>query len=463
MSEISIVPIEDLFVSERWDSEFNRPYFRELEAKLLKICSNKVSHYADLSINMFEPRRVNKFNYIEISDIDLTTGETKFKEIDAENTPDRAKYRMQGGEILVSTVRPNRSNVGLLPINSRGFVASSGFAPLLAKNEKWRSYLFVWFKLPFIKDWLDKYSKASMYPAVNSSDILNTPLFIPNEKLLSEVHSLIQDLEKLLVKGRNYYPEAMEELLEHLEWNDLVHTPSELCYIENSSNIERMGRIDAEHFQPKYNRIKELLLKKGAIKLSSIFRSFNKGTQPSEYDDEGEVYVVKSKNVFGQGIIIDKCDKTTLDAYEDTLARLLEGDVVINTTGIGTLGRAGCIQKHNLKVVAAVDIIIMRNIIDGVLPEYVSLFLNSPLGLAQSEMFQTGSSGQVHIYPQHIKEFLLYVPMKNNGEFDIEWQKNLVKKVLGASTAVQEAKEKLELAKQLIINQINSDIGCQYF
>src|SRR5262249_21179742 len=83
-------------------------------------------------------------------------------------------------------------------------------------------------------------------------------------------------------------------------------------------------------------------------------------------------------------------------------------------------------------------------------PIYLSLFLNSPLGRAQSEQFQTGSSGQLEIYPQHIQQFLVFLPQQKNGFVDLEWQRRLAAKVEAVSLARSTSNQKLEEAKKLV-------------
>src|SRR5262249_41098442 len=116
--------------------------------------------------------------------------------------------------------------------------------------------------------------------------------------------------------------------------------------------------------------------------------------------DAGEIYVVKSKNVQGQAVDIEGCDRTSRSAWQKAAARLQEGDLVINSTGRGTLGRAAFVPATERKVVGAVDVTIWRLDPKKLLSVYATLFLNSPAGLAQSEQCQTGSSGQLHLYPR---------------------------------------------------------------
>lgn len=160
--------------------------------------------------------------------------------------------------------------------------------------------------------------------------------------------------------------------------------------------------------------------------------------------------MVKSKNVFGEGINLEDCERAGNQAWEDEHARLKEGDLVINSTGRGTLGRAGVVPTCPPRVVASVDLLICRLNKQKITPHYASLFLNSPAGLAQSDQFQTGSSGQLHLYPQHIAQFLIFLPRTKTGQIDLAWQETLAAKVETAALAKIEAREKLDAAKRLV-------------
>ncbi len=188
--------------------------------------------------------------------------------------------------------------------------------------------------------------------------------------------------------------------------------------------------------------------------LDQLAIALDKGTQPEGYDENGEIIVLKSKDVTGHGVNWEGCDRTTRDAWGEVSARLRENDVIINTTGRGTLGRAEAITSLPHQAIAAVDLAICRLDEKQINPVYLALFLNSPAGLAQSEQFQTGSSGQLHLYPQHLRQFQVFAPRNANGEIDLAWQRSLANKVLEASRAKEKAREKLEEAKRLVEDAI---------
>jgi type I restriction enzyme S subunit len=446
----SIVPSSEITHSARWDAEFFQPYFRELGSRLRTTCKGIIADFVNLSDTAFDPSTVAEFNYAEISRVDPLCGQIETIKVKTSDTPDRAQTLLKGGEILVSTVRPNRSLVGLVSNGVKDWVATSGFAALLAVDKLHRSALFAWLKTKEMTDWLNRHTTASMYPAVSIPDVLNSPFPALSDSVLCRVHEGITEMEAILEKARRNYPEAEAELLDRISWQELSKKPCELYYTEDFETFIKRGRIDAEHYQPKYNRLLKQLKKVGSTSLDALLNSCDKGTQPDEYTDDGEVIVVKSKNVFGQGIELAACERTPLKVWADEPARLRENDVVINSTGLGTLGRAGVVHCDGQKIVASVDLLILRvkpKLID---PDYLSLFLNSPAGIAQSEQYQTGSSGQLHLYPQHIRQFMIYVPRNGNGRVDFTWQKRLADKVRTAACAKIEARAKLEEAKRLV-------------
>jgi hypothetical protein len=84
------------------------------------------------------------------------------------------------------------------------------------------------------------------------------------------------------------------------------------------------------------------------------------------------------------------------------------------------------------------------------LPVYLSLFLNSPAGLAQSEKFQTGSSGQLELYGHDIARIVVFLPKNGKGNLDLKWQKKLAEKAIAAYHANIKARETVEKAKRMI-------------
>jgi len=90
-------------------------------------------------------------------------------------------------------------------------------------------------------------------------------------------------------------------------------------------------------------------------------------------------------------------------------------------------------------------------------PVYLALFLNSPAGLMQTDKRASGSA-QREIYPQDIVKYDVFIPEKNNKP-DLEWQEKLAVKIIQAYEAKNQAKQKLQEAKELVEGEIGKLIN----
>lgn len=118
---------------ERWDAGFHV----EPAAQQETIAGGEgkgllVSDVAQLVDERQDPRRrVNaEFEYIEISDVESRTGLVGHKLISRAEAPSRARKVVRASDVLVSTVRPERGTIGVVPPHLDGAVCSTGFAVL---------------------------------------------------------------------------------------------------------------------------------------------------------------------------------------------------------------------------------------------------------------------------------------------------------------------------------------------
>ncbi|RYG99938.1 MAG: hypothetical protein EON58_02070 [Alphaproteobacteria bacterium] len=119
--------------AERWDANF---HLTGTEAEGEEGGGLLVSQLASLVDVRKDPKRLNTatFKYIEIGDIDSRTGLVGSKSMPVSEAPSRARKIVRAGDILVSTVRPERGTVGVVPDELDGAICSTGFAVLRAKG-----------------------------------------------------------------------------------------------------------------------------------------------------------------------------------------------------------------------------------------------------------------------------------------------------------------------------------------
>lgn len=120
---------------------------------------------------------------------------------------------------------------------------------------------------------------------------------------------------------------------------------------------------------------------------------------------EQAVAVYKAKEVTGYGfaapeIFLPDCAPPKL---------LQDGDVVLTSSGIGTIGRADLFDRRSFPKGArcTVDnhVTIIRTSTDALLPEFLVAFLNSSYGKAWSEWGTTGSTRLLELSPSKVRRF----------------------------------------------------------
>ena len=141
----------------------------------------------------FSPNDV--IRYIDISSIDninqCLTGTTSFKMLDA---PSRAQQKVEYGDILISTVRPNLRNIAIVNNDASNLVASSGFCVLRINDAALRRYIFYYVLSNKFTAYLEKLTNGANYPAVKETDVRKA--FIPIPPKPTQL-SIVSELDKL--------------------------------------------------------------------------------------------------------------------------------------------------------------------------------------------------------------------------------------------------------------------------
>ncbi|MGI8519670.1 MAG: hypothetical protein ACR2MC_03510 [Actinomycetota bacterium] len=199
-------------------------------------------------------------------------------------------------------------------------------------------------------------------------------------------------------------------------------------------------RIDAEYAFPPIERLRRDLLAHGAIPLRDLVISVGKGFQPEGYTGDGPTRVIKSKDVHYPDLDLAECSRTDDD---DWPSYLRGGELLLNSTGQGTLGRSTVVPPRRTNdplLIPSVDLLVLELDRAVVVPEYVALFLNSDVGRSLTEALQTGSSGQQHLYPDHFGAIPVPLPRDAAGQPDLGRQRATVAIAERRLTALRDAR-----------------------
>lgn len=252
-------------------------------------------------------------------------------------------------------------------------------------------------------------------------------------KISNSVENAYEQRRKALI----YIKDAGKILLGILgldNWNP----PEALSYVQSSSEVFVAGRLDAEHYQPRFAALMALIEKTGAgAKLGNHLIQNKRGKQP-DYADAG-LPVVNSKHVLRNEVRLDADNR--LASFDENDLLISQGDVLMNGTGVGTIGRVAA-YLHECQAVPDNHVTILRPK-DELDPVYLSVFLNSIAGQLQVEQRLRGSSGQIELYPNDIAEFRVWLAPK-------ALQQSIREQVEQSFAQKQRAAQLLDAAKRAV-------------
>lgn len=177
---------DDATSLDRWDAQHHASLSTEIEKRIAKRTEQDlyVSDIARLVDERTDPRRwgTDSFEYIEISDIDAHTCVVYAKRIETAETPSRARKLVQPGDVLVSTVRPDRGTVGVVGPHQSGAVCTTGLAVLRPKDID--PLTLAWLlKTEFVTAQLMRNNVGIAYPAISEECLPNVLLPITRGEL----------------------------------------------------------------------------------------------------------------------------------------------------------------------------------------------------------------------------------------------------------------------------------------
>ena len=196
----------------------------------------------------FSPNDV--IRYIDISSIDninqCLTGTTSFKMLDA---PSRAQQKVEYGDILISTVRPNLRNIAIVNDDATNLVASSGFCVLRINDAALRSYIFYYVVSNKFTAYLEKLTNGANYPAVKETDVRKALIPIPPKPTQLSIVSELDKLNELMqlkdydTLAQSIFYEMFGDPVENEKgWE--VKTFGEIGTLERGAGISKKDFVD---------------------------------------------------------------------------------------------------------------------------------------------------------------------------------------------------------------------------
>ena len=216
-------------------------------------------------------------------------------------------------------------------------------------------------------------------------------------------------------------------------------------------------RFDFKYYDPDALGLIKQLEDAGAKSLEQLTSvSIHRGKSPSksEYNVglDSDIKVVKAGNI-GRVGFAREFDLINEHVYARLAsARISENDVLLASTGEGTLGKA-IVYDADVRAIADSHVSIIR-LKDDILPEYAVWFLRSELGQRQIQRLFTGATGLIELPEDAVKRILLLTPTDKSEQQSLV--RGWVAEVREAEALENEARAKRQQAHDQFVESLQS-------
>ena len=177
------VPMAELAKHDRLDAEYWDSTSRGAQKQLEARATRRLGEVVARTVSRIRREGSTLVDYIDISCVDARTGVATPTTMMASETPSRATWLVVPGDVLVSTVRPERNVVALVDRASpRPLVASNGFC-VLRPDSVAPEVVYAFCKTTTFRKLLVRHATATMYPAVTDRDVLDLPFVEPRSEV----------------------------------------------------------------------------------------------------------------------------------------------------------------------------------------------------------------------------------------------------------------------------------------
>lgn len=453
--EATVIKFSELERTHRVDSEFFKKEYIEA-AEILK--TKNLTRITDL-VKVFDG------NHMKISESFADSGTPYYRgqdihyffieqsspiyiDEDTYNLPYMRRSHLKKGDVLLSIV----GTIGGVSLVSTDQAATCNCKLAILRSKKVKpEYFASYLKSKFGQNQINRFTRGAVQKGLILEDM--------DQLVIPEFSNLFEDaISKVVLVGKQClkqselkYQQAENLLLSELGLKDWQPTEETVAIKSFAESFLSSGRFDAEYYQPKFDQLIERLEEKVKLTpLGNLLTLNQRGKQPIYIEDEEEyelgLPVVNSKHVReGEVILID--NRYAYLPETDNPLTILINDVLINGTGVGTIGRCAP-YLYEQEALPDNHVTILRT--DLLDPVYLSIYLNSIIGKLQVEKHFKGSSGQIELYPNEIAQFLVW-----NAPESV--QQKIRTKVEASHQKREQSKQLLEIAKTGVERAIETD------
>lgn len=461
--EISVVNLSDvLFDNEnkRIDSEYFKKQYLDFfknvpNLKPLENFAKEGYRVVYENTRIADKEEAIKYNYPYF--LQATDLETPFIKQDNLFYVDNAEWerypkgRIKKGEILIE-VKGKIDKVAIVPDDFPQKTLVTGSLFKLTVNDNISKHLLLTYLISkYGVAFKDRFKTNLLISYVSKPDLYRIPVPVFTINFQKEIDKLFALIFSKKQKSQQSYSQAETLLLETLNLKDFQPSKEPVNVKNFSESFGSSGRLDAEYYQVKYEQVVNRIISTDYDQLANIVK-IKKSIEPgsSVYADEGLPFVrVSDYNKFG----LSTPDKYLTDDFckenAEQIKKLKPKKETILFSKDGSVGTAYMLREDADFITSSAILNLTVKDKNKIIPEYLTLALNSKLVQMQAER-DAGGSIILHWRVSEIEKVV--VPI-----IDFDKQREIADLVEESFQLKKQSEHLLEVAKTAVEIAIEKD------
>ena len=314
----------------------------------------------------------------------LISGLKSPSELDTTARENEAKYsrtRLHGGELIVSVVG-TIGKTAIVPKSFAGCNLVRATALIDIENELMSKWVKYYFDSPCGQSYIKQNLNTTVQPTLNIKSLVEMPIPLRDTTETEKIVLLLSSLDEKIEVNRQINDNLMQQAVAIFKSWFVEYSP--------------FDGIEPKEWE--------------TVNLEKITSLISRGIAP-KYSDNSDQIVINQKCIRNHMIDLSQARTHTPKVINEKWLRF--GDLLINSTGDGTLGRTAQVwfQPQNITVDSHVTIVrpAKENLIF-----YIGLW--GILHEREIESLHTGSTGQTELPRERVKALELHLP--DNGTLD---------------------------------------------
>lgn len=397
--------------------------------------------FADLAQNVFVTDEKNHAKWVRIQNLESDDYDSNIRYVDEKGYEFLSKSKLFGNELLVSKTGEYLGKAFIFnPTTNDKFTLADNIFLLKLKPGYSKEFIYAYINSRIGRILLLKWSQGTGQPTVIKDSIRS--LLVPSfkEEFISLITKCIIEKDNRLKQAIKKYNTATDLLQRKIKFNANNNTN---YTTQNFKEIFATNRLDAEYYQSKYDELFLLLENfktrtlggyKGLVKID---KSIEPGS--NAYTNKGIPFIrVSDINKYEISSPQIKVSKKILPSIENLYPKK---DTILLSKD-GSVGIAYKVEKDMEAITSSALLHLTVKDPSIILPDYLTLVLNSPIVKLQSERDCNGAILQ-HWKPSDIEKVLIPI-------LDMPTQQEIASNVQESFHLREESKKLLNLAIKAI-------------